>query len=513
MPLNVLHLMADQHHAGLIASAAHPQAITPNLDRLAASGLRFTQAYCQNPICTPSRVSLLSGQYCHNHGTYGLGGPANFGLPNLFRHFKAAGYRTAAYGKLHLPNEPHSWIAEDVDEFGDTYDNVDGTVGDSAFLRGLEAKEIRHLEDSWHNREHYGQASIPIDAMISELPYEETQEFWSAQAAMAFISQDKAQPFCLQVAFQKPHHPLFPQQQFWDLYPEDVALPETWELDPQHRPPHFRQQWEFWRERDYEFASPGEPLEETVRRMWHGTLACISQVDDIVGRLLDFLEREGLAENTIVIYGSDHGAYHAIHGQMEKAPGICSEDVCRVPYLWRVPGVTRPGSVSASLVENVDLAATVCALCGLEELPGTDGVDLTPVLRDPSARVKDVAVTENVWSKSIRWGDWRLVHYPESMFEGDEEIKGELYDLKTDPLEKRNLFADSEHQAVVAEGRARLLDWLILTTRSACSAPMQFIHNRKNPHGKELGTPLVSDSRAVNSHQARPEHEMAKNYL
>ena len=197
---NVLMILADQHHAGLMGCAGFAGVHTPQLDAFAAEGMRFTDAYCQNPICTPSRVSILSGQYCQNHGYYGLSGPAPTGLPNLFRHFRAAGYRTAAYGKLHLPESPRNWIADDVDEFGDAYESVDGERGNSEFLNGLAALGLRDKEDSWRNLHSFYGAQLPNDACPSALPYEHTMERWAAQKAMDFAVADAPRPFCMQIA-------------------------------------------------------------------------------------------------------------------------------------------------------------------------------------------------------------------------------------------------------------------------------------------------------------------------
>lgn len=213
--------------------------------RTSTPGVRFTNACAPNTICTPSRVSILSGQYCHNHGYYGLSGPAPRGLDNFLRHFRRCGYRTAAYGKLHLPEAPRNWIADDVDEFGDTYETADGVFGKSAYLDELERLGLRELEDSWHNKSGvYGERTIQMDAMVSKLPYEHTQEVWCARQAMQFIAQVPDRPFCIEVALQRPHHPLLPQQRFWDLYPADLALPPTHDQSPEHRPPNFRQAWE-----------------------------------------------------------------------------------------------------------------------------------------------------------------------------------------------------------------------------------------------------------------------------
>lgn len=160
--LNVIHVIADQHHAGLLGCAGHGQVLTPNLDAFAAEGARFTNAYTQNPICTPSRVSILSGQYCHNHGYYGLSGPVS-PLPSLFGHFRAHGYRTAAFGKVHVPNVPRNWLADDLDRFGDTYERVDSAgEGESEYFDELRAAGWREAEDSWHNHSgHYSSVSVP----------------------------------------------------------------------------------------------------------------------------------------------------------------------------------------------------------------------------------------------------------------------------------------------------------------------------------------------------------------
>ncbi len=508
MKPNILMVLADQHNATQLGCAGHAQALTPNFDRFAASGVRFSQAYTQNTICTPSRVSILSGQYCHNHGYYGLSGPANAGLPNLMRHCRAHGYRTAAYGKLHLPNRPRNWLADDLDEFGDSYENVDGIIGDSEFLSGLEGRGLRELEDSWHNFSGaYGETGLHHDACVSKLPYEQTQEVWCARKAMAFMDQNPGQPFCIQVAFQRPHHPLIPQQQFLDLYPEDIKLPPTWSQEPASRPPNFRRMWAHAKTHKWQCAGPDDDELAGPRRAWRGTLACVSQIDDVFGMLLDHLDENGLADNTIVIYGGDHGGYHTVHGILEKAPGICSDAVCRVPMIWRGPGVTSVGRVCRELVENVDMVPTITKLCDLPAFESADGRDLTPLLRGEAVAVHDQVVTENAYAKSIRWDKWRLVHYPAGMF-GEEEA-GELYNMAEDPGETQNLYADPACSDVVQEGRRRLLDWLIRTTRVTTTQPVVY-------DGERFGArsyPLCSDGRAPNPIQPRNRDDMNLNYL
>lgn len=462
---NVLMVIADQHHADLMGCANHAQALTPNLDRFARRGVRFTAAYCQNPICTPSRVSVLSGQYCHNTGYYGLSGPTPERLPSMMGHFKTHGYRTAGIGKLHLPHEGNgNWLWQDLDRFADTYENARGQLGLSDFLTELEARGLRDKEDSWHNP---ARAPMHHDAMVSEMPYEFTQEMWCAREALRFIDEGKTddaapQPFCIQVAFQRPHHPLLPQQRFWDLYAEDLDLPETFEQDPSHRPPHFQRMYQALRTKPWPYNAEGQDYRDGARRAWRGTLACVSQIDDVFGHLLQGLEDRGVLGNTIVVYHSDHGCYHTIHGIPEKAPGICSDAVCRVPMIWAGPAITQ-NHVSPGPVENVDIADTLASLCGLPAMDWTDGTDLTPLLQGHDTPVKQLAVTENPWSKAMRWGKWRFVHYQRAMFDGEDV--GELYNLEADPGEARNLYHDPAHKDTVEDCRRRLLEWLIETTR------------------------------------------------
>ena len=513
MKPNVIMVLADQLNAEWMGCAGHPQALTPEFDAFAASGMRFEKAYCQNPICTPSRVSILSGRYAQNHGYYGLSGPAPLGLDNLFRHFRRHGYRTAAYGKLHLPESPRNWIADDVDEFGDSYESADGTCATSEFLSGLDAKGLREQEDSWHNTTgFYSPNTIPMDARPSALPFEETQEMWCARKAMAFMSQADERPFCIQIAFQKPHHPLFPNERFWNLYPEDLALPSHWDADAGGRPPNFQKMKIGARNMKPEFGVPGESFEDFLRRSWRGTLACVSQIDHVFGLLLCFLKERGLDKNTIVILGSDHGAYHGHFGLMEKAPGICSDAVCRVPMIWKVPEVTPEGSVCSQLVENIDMAPTLAKLCGLPDFDSADGLDITPLLKNQECSVHEVALTENVWSKSIRWKNWRFVHYSSRMFE--EGDFGELYNLEEDPWERRNLYFDPQHQDLVASLRRRLLEYLIETRRTVTThVTVKNEPGRDCDPGARFTYPVCDDNAAPNPIQARNREKLNKNYL
>lgn len=463
---NVLFVLSDQHQAACAGYEGHPQALTPNMDRLAAAGVRFTRAYTQNPICTPSRVSILSGQYCHNHGYYGLSGPTPLALPDFLTHFRQHGYRTAGIGKMHLPNDPKVWPSDGMTLYADCYYKPAGVEdGDSPYFQYLKKLGLADKEDSVGLPEFPGRQQH--EGRPSNLPYEHSVEGWCVKQAIDFIDAGGDQPFCMEVSLPRPHQCYTPDKMFWDMYDDDLALPPTIRNDASHRPPHFRNAVEGYRKSEGLLEPKG--FEHVSRRVWRAYLACITQVDHALGQLIDHLETRGLAENTIIIYGSDHGAYSTTHGVPEKAPGICSEAVCRVPYIWHVPGHTKAGHVSDAFVENIDLAPTICNLCDLPPIDSVDGRNISHLLAGDTTPVRDMAVTEHPWSKAIRWDKWRFVHYQYAMFDGDDV--GELYDLEADPDETRNLYHDPAYAHVVHEARRRLLEWLIGTTRIATMWP------------------------------------------
>ncbi len=481
--MNILQVISDQHIAALMGCEGSDQAITPNMDRLAAQGVRFANAYTQNPICTPSRVSILSGQYCHNHGYYGLGGHVPSALPSFLGHFRGAGYRTAAMGKLHVPEHPDHWIRPHCDYFGEYMQSFP----ESAFR--THARALGYEAEIDHERIPESPGRQQWDARPSRLTFEQSVEGFTVQEAIRFMEGSGEQPFCMQVSFFRPHQCYTPAEPFWDLYEGRDDLPPFLNADASHRPPHFQKMYRDFKKMKGVFQP--DDFESFARRLWRGYLACITHVDHALGQLLDYLEESGKAADTAVVYHSDHGAYSGMYGIGEKAPGICSESVCRVPMVWRVPGVTPTASVCDRLVENIDLAPTFCALAGVDPMTTTDGFDLSPLLRGEDVSLREAAVTENPWSKSLRWGRWRFVHYQPEMFDGDDI--GELYDLDADPHETRNLYRAPEHRETVERSRRLLLEWLIRTARVATA----FTHAGGTP--EEQLASIAADGKEVNT--------------
>ncbi len=466
---NILFIVADQHNAKVLGHKGHPDVQTPNLDRMAREGCRFDNAITQNPICTPSRVSFLSGQYPHNHGYYSLSGRNPGGLPNIFGHFRAVGYFTAAMGKIHCPEY---WVEDECDVFHESNSWQAGSVvGRSAdYTRFLGERGVEQLEDHILLPEFGARGRQSVDSRPSPLAFDESQEGWLANTAIETMrsADDAGKPFLLHVSFPRPHQCTTPCQEFWDLYnSEELSLPPNadYDLAAANKAPHMIASAQRWRESEWQLFEP-KTFEAGRRRKLHGYLGAVSQVDAAVGKLLDYLRKTGLVEDTIVVYTSDHGDYATEHGIMEKAPGICSDAITRVPLIFWAPGRIQADGVVDEVVELVDISNTLCSLAGVDLMETSDGRDISDLFGGGATDGDRIGVTEFAWSKSIRKGQYRLVHYPRAFFpEEYPDGFGELYDLAADPWEMRNLYFDQSHQDLVRELRGDLLEWLITTTR------------------------------------------------
>jgi arylsulfatase A-like enzyme len=245
----------------------------------------------------------------------------------------------------------------------------------------------------------------------------------------------------------------------------DIELPPNVDYDMSKKAPNVIKQSENWRRGNWILFEP-KTYEAARLRKLRGYLGAVSQVDHAVGQILDCVDELEIAEDTIVIYTSDHGDYAAEHDLMEKAPGISSDAITRIPMIWQWKGHFKAGHRADEIVESVDMSQTVSALCGLEPFETSDGYDISHLLRGESGEVHKVGVTEFAWSKSVRKGDYRFVYYPVDMFKDEyPEGFGELYNIKDDPYEMTNLYFDERYDVVVRDMRIELTEWLITTTR------------------------------------------------
>ncbi len=408
----------------------------------------------------------MSGQYVHNHGIYGLveaqveKGLLPDELSSYFQVFKGNDYRTGIVGHVHV--EP-KWIEPYCDQFPNM------NWPDNPYNAYLKGKGLLDKRDD----EAHASKSQHLDGYPSELSSEDSYEGYCYQSFCELLAErSDGEPFFYKLDPLHPHENYIPVQRFWDIYEGvELQLPPSADEDLSDKSPH--QQWMIERQRTSEAPWLLEPKTyEAVRlRKLRGYYGCISQVDYLVGLVVDKLKEIGELDNTIIIYTADHGEFALEHGFMEKVPGISDDAVTRVPYIWNWPGGDFTANTVEELVESIDTFPTLCQLAGIQPLDTMDGKDLSGMLHGQVEPLRDFVVTEFPLSRVIRTKQWKLVHRPRGMF-AEKEDAGELYNLAEDRWEMNNLYDDPEYREIREELRRRYFDWLLLTTRYYNFHPM-----------------------------------------
>ena len=459
---NVLLLLVDdlKPALGCYGDAA---AKTPNIDRLAARGMRFEMAYCNQAVCAASRSTLLLGSRSTSTGLYDLGNSLRRRLPDavtLPQFFSRHGYRTESLGKVfHVGHgnegDPASF---DVPHFKDLvieYRDPASTPG---------GKMTR--EEALFANEHLGEIrSLPRGAAF-ESPDVDDEAYADSRVASETIRRLQAAdarrdaegtPFFIAAGFVRPHMPFSVPQKYWDLHDPD-ALPRPAVTEPPRGAPDYALK----RGGEISAYTPvpdsGEVDEALARELVHGYYASASYVDAQIGRVLDEMERLGLFENTVVLLWGDHGFHLGDHGFWTKHTNY--EQATRIPLIVSAPGVTQAATSSPQPVESVDVFPTLADLAGLPAPEGPqpiDGESLVPVLSDPEARLERAHAMHcfprgGRLGRAIRTDRYRLVEWrPKN---GKEAFEYELYDYQEDPHERVNVAA--ERPKVVAQLAATL---------------------------------------------------------
>ena len=413
---NVLFIAIDD----LRDLSTFPGAKMPNLDRLAAMGMKFSRAYCSAPVCNPSRASLLSGLRPSTTGIYENNADGrtviapDLALPSTFRK---AGYYVAGAGKIDHEKfqQRELWDARQKGDGNDPVPNEKDVA--ATFLRS------------------------PLDCEDSEM-----QDYRIAQYGIDFLTGKKVkQPFFLAIGLHKPHSPWNVPRKYYDQYPlESIMLPPYLEGDIDDLPPAGQ--------RMAKWAGPllpkpdGDHAAIVGRGQWkraiQGYLAASAFADAMVGRLLDAYETSRYRENTILCVWSDHGWHLGEKDHWRKYS--LWEEGTRSPLYWIVPGMTKPGSVCETPVDLMSLYPTLTALCGIPRPKHVEGADITPLFTDPKAEWQHPAITTYLENNhAIRVQGWRYIRYAD----GGEE----LYDEAADPNEWKNLASDPKHAAKKAE--------------------------------------------------------------
>ena len=422
---NVLMICIDDLNDWVGFLHGHPQAITPHMDSLAERGRVFANAHCAVPVCTCSRVSVMSGVAATTHGSYEIGPryeqlPALTDVPTMQRYFKDNGYYTLSGGKV-LHHGFGGRLAGDIDR----------SLGRK---RSPRPRNPMSRPASWSGAWDWG-AYPENDA--------EMADFQLAQNAAKALQQDPGKPFFMTVGFFRPHVPLFVPPKWFDLYETDsFTLPRNPKSDLDDLPKNFLSI------NDYAVApTHAEVIRHGKQRsLTHAYLASISFVDHCVGIVVDALKSSPHADNTIVVLWSDHG-FH-LGEKQHWAKRTLWEESTRVPLLFAGAGI-KPGKACPEPASLIDIYPTLVDLCGLPANRHLEGVSLVSQLNDPTTRRERPAITSSYFGNhSIRSRDWRLVVY--------EDGAEELYDHRNDPDEFRNLAGDPAHKAT----RDQLTCWL-----------------------------------------------------
>ena len=470
---NIIMIICDELRADALGCAGNPIVQTPNIDRLASEGTRFSQCFVTQPTCTPSRASILTGCYPSALRTRMVGCYTPDDRRFLPRALAAAGYRTASIGKMHLvpqAAEPEvldrALAGADGAYYG--FQEVDLVNGHGSHCFGNRytdwlRERVPDLEERQAQRAPYEKG---VNCWRWNLPEEVHSSHYIAEQAVDFLGSASDAPFFLQVSFPDPHYPFTVPEPWAGLYcPADMPPPippvaESLDMPELHERVFHGPQTpatDGGRPRDrvigtppHNYATYDEDDWRQVKAIYYGM---VSLVDHSIGRILDAVDRAGMNDNTIIVFVSDHGDYLGDHGMYGK--GLPYDSALRTPLIYRGPGVGA-GQTISSVESTLDIAPTLLDYAGVTEPEGVQGCSLRQRLSGADGPSRDVALVENdddfaaLRMRTLITPRWRLTYYLSQDW-------GELIDRERDPAEMRNLW----HDPAQAEVKQRLLIQLL----------------------------------------------------
>ncbi|MFE5318278.1 sulfatase [Paenibacillus sp. NPDC056579] len=441
---NILFIMSDDHAAHAMSCYGSRINQTPNIDRIANEGIRYDNCFCTNSICAPSRATILTGIYNHLNGVRTLGDKLDGRQPNFPKLLQASGYQTAIVGKWHLGQ------GGDNDPTGFDYWNVlpgQGKYFDPNFIENGEKKTYEGY----------------VTDLITDLSLD-----WLCR-------RDKEQPFMLMCHHKAPHRPWVPDEKHAHLYDDiDIPEPETFHDDYANRASAaaaatMRVDRDL-KEEDVK-GIPPEGLKPAQLKSWNyqryikDYLRCIASIDDNVGRLLDYLDQEGIADDTIVVYTSDQGFFLGDHGWYDKR--FMYEESLRMPFVVRYPQEIKPRSVQPAMVLNVDFAATFLDYADVPIPESFQGTSLRPLNGGNVPEGWRTSMYYRYWMHlahhgvyahyGVRTDRYKLIYYyaealgSTGAIDDPKPPEWELFDLRKDPHELNNIYADPAYEAIVKD--------------------------------------------------------------
>jgi arylsulfatase A-like enzyme len=424
--LNLLLITNDQLRADGLGAMGNPVIRTPNLDRLAAEGTLFENYFVQCPQCVPSRSAMHTGRYPHVNRT-----PTNlYRLPDSEQTLAAIlgrnGYETAVVGEL--PFAPTNFLG-----------------GFSKVVAGYTEYEASLLMGGYALKgvAHAAALKSGFQAVPAPWPEEADETAFFCRKAIDYLSEKRTAPFFLHVNLRRPHHPFDPPPPFDTMY-AGATFPASHkrEGEMKNKPPGQQRALENTVGFDLRTMTPSDLYR--IKSFYYGM---ISLNDKHIGKIIDHMRQTGLADRTLVVFNADHGEMLGDHGLLYKG-GYFYDEVVHVPLILRAPGKIAGGKRVKSLVEEIDLLPTVLDVLGVPTPPGVQGRNLL------TGKPRSTVHSEFPTIKMVRTADWKLVHYAHARH-------GELYNLRDDPHELRNLYDDPASASARAAMQTELSDWLI----------------------------------------------------
>lgn len=476
--LNVLFITSDQQHFETIGKF-NPKIKTPNIDRLIDGGVYMNRAYTVNPTCTPTRASWITGKYPSQHGAWSLGTKLMESEHTLGEDLHAAGYETALIGKAHFQplksTEKYQSLEaypllQDLDFWKDFhgpfygFDHVElarnhtneAHVGQH-YAIWLEEKGCKNWREYF--REPTGTMTKESPKLHWDIPEEFHYDAWIAERTNAMLEKYKKEdkPFFLWASFFDPHPDYYAPSPWDRMYdPDDMEVEGLFE-DEHLRNSDFHRlsqeqhpdvaQYGKWLHGVHSHLCDREMLKKQIA-VYYGM---VSLMDKYIGKILDKLEELGLAENTLIVFTTDHGHYYGQHGLIAKGP-FMFDDLIKVPFVARLDGKIPAGSKSDALFSTVDFMQTVLDFCGIPAPDGVAGVSQKEALLHPGESVRDWVICEHnhergkVNVRTFIKGKYKISVYL-------NQSRGELFDLEADPQEHYNRFSDPQYEHI----KSRLL--------------------------------------------------------
>lgn len=461
---NILFILPDQQRPDSLGCYGSTVAITPTLDWLSQTGVTFNNCYVQNPLCCPSRYSVLTGRYPHSHGVRANWYAPNAGETSFAHQLSRVGYRTAAIGKMHFT----PWY----DNFG-----FDGRIiAEAKFHTDCPDDYTKFLERHNYSRQklyntHSDAYKSRLSSLTSTLPQEMHIDSFVGQSACEYLKQVDG-PFCLFTSFLSPHNPYDPPKPYDDLF-SNVPMP-TRNMGKNEVSEKPREAYDYINKLIKWGFKSDEISEEQRLDMWRSYYGLNTFIDDWIQQIIETLKQRDLYDNTIIIYSSDHGDLLGDHGLYYKQ--CFYEQSVRVPLIIHAPRYFAPQRVDEK-VELMDIYSTICEIGGAKEVPGVQSKSLVSILKQQEHPIREAVFSENYFGRMVRWQEWKFVYYPGKPY-------GELYNLVSDPEEQLNLWDKMEGSPEKQIMKDILLEWafaaedqLPLPVRSGHfdNSPLQFL--------------------------------------